>query len=114
MDRRRLRHRARKTPGFGVCQLCGPVGAKALAVDEDAVLVDLRPGREIIQNARIDLVSVLVRLVWRLPGAGTIDGEEADPLRDRRRIGLGNGFLATVETGYRQHQRRRARDRKST
>ena len=98
MDRRRLRDRADQTLGFGVRELRRPVGAKTLAMHEDAVLVDLAARGEIVEHARIDLVGGLIRLARRLSGAGTVDGEESDAFGNGGRIGLGDGFLAAVET----------------
>ncbi len=109
VDRRRLGDGADEPLRLDVRELGRPIGAETLAVHEDAASVDIRPCGQVIQHARIHALGALARLQRRLPCAGTVDREEADALRQRRCIGLGDGLLAAVEARNRQHQRYRAR-----
>src|SRR5262249_10445986 len=84
-----------------------PIAAPARAVKADALAVDLRPAREIIERTREHAVSMGAAEDRRLAGAGHVGREGADTLGEIEAPALGRILLAAVEAGREIDNRRR-------
>src|SRR5580658_186879 len=84
-----------------------PVRTPTYTVHGDSVLVDLGPGGNVIENAREHTLGIFTDFDGTLPGARTIDGEEADAERQNRAEALGQIFLAAVQSIHGEHERHR-------
>ena len=78
VDRWGLGDGAGEALGLGVCELGCPIGAKTLAMDDDAIFVDFRPWRDNRAHA-INLVEVSSALRGACPVPGLSTAKKTIP-----------------------------------